>query len=121
MPDYILQQAIDELEGDEMDQIQACEKAYLAALKAIDIYILKKNGTKIRAGEPEAHSQRADVLEFMMLKGIENATDLFRLFNEIKSVFHGGCFYRTKAPSEQIKEIYFEQIIPEILEKSGCL
>lgn len=119
-PQIIFQQALDELDGNDLDQVQACEKAYLASLKAIDKYILEQDGTKIRAGEPDAHSQRKDTLEAMALKGVKHAGDLFRLLGEITDVLHGGCYYRCKVPTQYIKDVYFKQLVPEILEKAGC-
>ena len=109
--------ALDERKStDEIDRRQACEKSWLAMVKAVDLY-LSSNGYHVQVVTADAHVQRKEFLNKLAAKDM-TARRVSNLMSEITENLHGTCFYAGK-DSPHI-DIILNEDVKEILELSGC-
>lgn len=115
-PQEIYKVALQERKSkDPLERREACEKAWLAVVEAVDAF-LKKNNMYVHKGKPEAHSERKEFLAKLAFKDM-TARRITSLVSEVTEYLHGTCFYEGK--DSAYMDVLLNETVKEILELTG--
>ena len=117
-PVEIYKAALEERKSDDpLQRREACEKGFLAAVEAVDDFLVMK-GYHIPKGESTAHLERADALN--ELADCDATWQKIRDdFFIVQTSLHGICFYGGKNIDSPAYDHDLNVTVSEILELTG--
>lgn len=98
-----------------LDRRQACEKAWLAVVEAVDDFLATK-GRVIQTGTAEAHVKRIAMLSDLAQDDKE-LVDLKRDVSEVAESLHGACYYG--GFDSKYNDALMKNTVRRILEQTG--